>query len=267
VKKPDIAASLFIAVTIAAVIVRALSLSVVFDRYTGLTEPFHYLTWILLGLNLLAAIYAFSIRFNKLSGIIRKPEFIAIVAAIILGASGFLDIMSIIEGGATVTQVALAALSIISAVCIMLLAKSSNAGKLTLGFFATVPVFWGTFWFLTLFAKNASNPVVLSYLFDFLAVWFFCICASTFAGFYFGQKKKRLLSFAWALGLFFAIISGVSPYLAKIIDPFAITLHTVNVAEYMRMLFAALYIVIIPAMAGRAMEQEAEDENAEDTTI
>jgi hypothetical protein len=265
VKKPDIAAMLlFAAVTLAAVTVRAFSLSIVFDRYTGLAEPYHYLTWIMLGLNILAAIYALSIKFDRLSGFIKKPEFIALLAAIILGAAGFLDIISIIEGGATVTQVILAALSLISAVCIMLLAKSSNAGKLTLGFFATMPVFWGTFWFLTMFAKNAANPVVLSYIYDFLAVWFFCICASTFAGFYFGQRKKRLLSFAWGLGLFFAVISGVSPYLAKIIDPAAITLQTGNIAEYMRMLFAALYIGAIPSMAKKAIGMKTDEEELED---
>jgi hypothetical protein len=271
VKKPDVAALLFAAVTLAAVTVRAFSLSIVFDRYTGLTEPFHYLTWILLGLSFLAAAYALSIKFERLSGAVKNPEFIALIAAIILGASGFLDIIGIIEDGATVTHVILAALSLISAVCIMLLAKSSNAGKLTLGFFATMPVFWGTFWFLTLFAKNAANPVVLSYIYDFLAVWFFCICASTFAGFYFGQKKGRLLSLSWGLGLFFAVISGVSPYVAKIIDPGAVMLQTVNIAEYMRMLFAALYIIAIPSMAKKAKDMpentDGEEEDVEDSAI
>lgn len=269
-KKPDIAVLLFAAVTLAAVIVRAFSLSIVFDRYTGLAEPLHYLTWILLGLNLLAVVYALSLRFEKLSGFIRKSEFVALFAAVILGASGFLDVMSIVEGGATVTQVALAGLSLISAACIMLLAKSSNAGKLTLGFFATMPVFWGTFWFLTLFAKNAANPVVLSYIYDFLAVLFFSICASTFAGFYFGHEKKRTLAFAWGLGVFFAVVSGVSPYVAKIIDPGAVSLQTVDIAEHMRMLFAALYIVAIPSMAKKATVENTDREeprDAEDSTV
>jgi len=258
---------LFAAVTLAAVVVRALSLGVVFDRYTGLAEPFHYLTWILLGLNLLAAVYALSLKFDRIAVTGGSSGLTALVAAVILGASGFLDIIDILGGGATITQVALAGLSLLSAVCIMLLAASRNTGKLTLGLFATIPVFWGTFWFLTLFAKNASNPVVLSYIFDFLAVLFFSIAASTFAGIYFGQKKRRLLAFAWGMGLFFALVSGLSPYVAKIIDPSAVSLQSGNIAEYMRMLFAALYIAAIPAMAGKAMDMPEEVDDAEDMPV
>ena len=270
-KKPNIPALLFAAVTLAAVAVRALSLSIVFDKYTGLAEPFHYLTWILLGLTLLAALYALSLKFDRIAVIGGKSGLMALVAAVILGASGFLDIISILGGGATITQVALAGLSLLSAVCIMLLAASRNARKLTMGLFATIPVFWGTFWFLTLFAKNASNPVMLSYIYDFLAVLFFSIAASTFAGIYFGNKKSRMLALAWGIGLFCALVSGVSPYIAKIIDPGAVTLQSGDIAEYMRMLFAALYIAAMPSMAGKAMdmpeEEEEEVSDAEDMPV
>lgn len=265
-KKVSIPALLFAIVTLSAAIVRALSLSIVFDSYTGLAEPFHYLTWILLGLNLLAVIYSLLLKFDRIT-FGGKPDLILLVAAVILGASGFLDVIDIIKGSATVTQVALAGLGLISAVCVMLLAKSKNAGKLTLGFFATMPVFWGTFWFLTLFAQNAANPVVQSYIYDFLAVLFFSICASAYAGFYFGQSKKRILTLSWGLGLFFTFIGGASPYIAKIIDTSTVTFATGTLAGYMRMIFALLYVIAIPSMAQRAMDMTDNTEeqgNAED---
>lgn len=275
-KKANIPLLLFIVVTVAAAIVRGLSLSIAFDKDTGLAQPFHYLTWILLGLTALAVVYSLSLRFDKLSnggGV--KSEIMLLVAAVILGASGVLDIIDIIRGIATITQVALAGLGILSAVCIMMLARSSNAEKFTMGLFATIPVFWGGFWFLTLFAKNAANPVVLSYIYDFLAVLFFSISASAFAGFYFGQVKKRTLAFTWGLGVFCISVCLFSPYIAMIYNYNGSMLDlsgtAAGSASQLRMLFALMYILAMPAMAKKAMNipnpHEEESENAENPAV
>lgn len=274
-KKIDIPLLLFIAVTIAAAVVRGLSLSIVFDKDTGLAQPFHYLTWILAGLTALAALYSLTLSFNKLSAGGGKNEIMLLVAAVILGASGFLDIIDIVRGIATLTQVALAGLGILSAVCVLLLVRSRNAEKYTMGMFATIPVFLGGFWFVTLFVKNGSNPVLLSYIYDFMAVLFFSICASTFAGFYFGQIKKRMLTFTWGIGLFFLSVSLFAPYIAMIYNYEGSMLDlsgtAAGSAAQLRLLFAVLYMLTIPSMAKKAMEMpnppEEESENAENPAV
>ncbi|MCL1820053.1 MAG: hypothetical protein FWG36_05280 [Oscillospiraceae bacterium] len=269
-KRINLPAVLFVLVVIVATAVRALSLSVVFDSSSGLAASDHYLTWIFHGLTVLVFVYALMVK-SIAVGSGRGGNPLLLVSALMLGASGIMDVIEIIRDKATLIQTAFAIFSIASAICVLLLSTSRNAEKMTLGFFATIPIFYGIFWFLTLHAKNQANPVVLSYFNDFMAVLFFSIAASTFAGIYFGIKKTRLLSFVWVMGVFFTFVCAVSPFAAKIIDPYSVSLNAANIADYMRMTFALIYIVSLQPMTNKALEmpdKESEDtENAEDSTV
>ena len=265
---------------VAAGVLRGIMLSTVFDKTTGVAEPNHPLTWTLIGLAVLTAVAALFTRLDVAApvrgkGIVTPWVLLACVA---LGVSAIVDFADMTGGGATFTQFILAALGLLSAALVMLLVTSKNAQKLTLGLFATVPIFWSCFWFLLLFARNSSNPVILGYIFEFLAVLFTVGSCYALAGFYFGLVKTQMLGLFVSLGIFFSLTSMISPIAAWIIAPETSMLEGVTPAGMLRMAFALMYMIAIPTMARAAVDmpenspedpedKKEEGENAEDQAV
>jgi hypothetical protein len=266
--KPKYLYMLVVAAGIGGGVTRGLMNGMVFDTQTGLMRPNHPLTWTLFALTVLAVAAAMFVKLSTgksraLPSRTLKPWVIASCTA--LGVSGVLDITDALNLGAPLTSTILAALGILTAAVITMLITSGNTQKLTLGLFATVPIFWSCFWFLSVFADNSANPVMMSYLYEFLAVLFTMAAVSVFAGFYFGAVKTHMLGITVSLGLFFTLISLTAPIVSMFM-PDAPAFEG-SVGGILRLVFSLMYLAAIPSMAHAAKEIPDRDDDGTEEDI
>lgn len=269
--KPKFLSILIIALGIGGGVTRGFMLGSVFNKTTALPQPNHPLTWTLIGLAVLAAFFSLFTKADDGKGNTSETGSGArktwlLLACLVLGASSVVDFVGMIGGEMQLIQLVLACLGMLTAIVVALLAAAGKIEKLTLGFFATIAVFWAFFWFITLFGNNSSNPIVLAYIFEFMAALFTMLACYMLAGYYFGLVKPRMLGITVNIGLFFTLTSLLSPVIAWLFAPETSMLEGVGAAGMLRLAFAALYLLAAPSMAREAAcmsggELKAEEEN------
>ena len=113
------------------------------------------------------------------------------------------------DQAAGVSQLIFAILSVLAAVCVLVVSQASARGILSRAYaiYSLVPVFWGCFWLLRNISSYAINPVPLSFLYEMLAIVFTLLAMYSSAGFFFYRANRRRTQLYGRLGIFFCLVT------------------------------------------------------------
>lgn len=94
--------------------------------------------------------------------------------------------------------------------------RSVKAGK-EYTFFGLVPLYWSCFWLIIDYRDMSSNPTLLSYLYNLIAVILTVLFFSRVSGYDFDSAKVRLSIFIGLSSVYFCTVAAFAPVVAKLL--------------------------------------------------
>lgn len=211
---------------------RRWELSTAFEPDTGLHIAGAPATWALLALSLLMTgvflllctgnHYAFPVGYDQAFRS-ESPLYltVAISAGFLMGVGGILklwDLPAALDGytglavrgvASALPMVLLSALCLVSAACILLIAKNNyrGEGKGTRSMLLLAPAYAACMWLISAYQTKAADPVVEDYIYQLLAVIAVLLALYFMSGFSFEKTKVKRTVFFSLLGIYLSVMN------------------------------------------------------------
>ena len=202
---------------------RLLELWNVFDTETGLPRRGAAITYVLIGLTavFLTVTFVFALRtrlrfisprgFENAFGAeaIAYPAVFFLIGAIWLGATVMFFLNINAQGNVQFAEVCFSVLSALSAISVSLFAAEvyhspHRKSKLVL---SIVPTFFTCFWLIRVYSQNASNPILLSYCYQCLAIISATLGFYFTSGFAYNRSALGKTIFAYCAAIYFCFVT------------------------------------------------------------
>ena len=198
---------------VAGFFLRQREVATVFDPNTGLAARGESVTILLMALSACVLLILFGLCFRVPSReltLFSKAFPANWFTSALLALLGFFVILSTVletlaypEGGAfpIVSHLQTGA-ALLSGICLSYMAvRGPRRGNVAVA--AAVPVFWLCLWLVASHVAEASNPVLLRYVYSFFALAFLLLALYYLAGFAFHQGKPKKFLFSSAAAIYF----------------------------------------------------------------
>ncbi len=251
---------------------RYLELRYTWDAYEGFMKSFSAASLLLILLSF--AVLALSVFLSR--GLAKTPpsetksQRLTVVMGLVttlalLLSSGFEIMHGARDGDASLILFGVFSFLTAAAFLIALYGMHGSGRPDVLGFYLLFSVFWATFWLIVTFRDHAASPVILSYIYDLLAIVFCMLTALYVAGCFFGRTRPLLLRLSPLMGLFFSMVALLGPLCVYLVsDSWAV--DAPSLGHLLRLLFAILFsaTALLLCQDGRLSLSNSEDDSATD---
>ncbi|MDR0863117.1 MAG: hypothetical protein LBN30_10160 [Oscillospiraceae bacterium] len=236
---------------IAGFVTRTIELSIGYEPDTGL--PIHSsavvntMIWLSLIVILLAGALGVLLRHNYTSkrtyGAAFAPAkmsyflFTVVLGVLWLAATVAHAFIAYTSGAPTTQDLAYSILSVLAAVSVMMLGHNAFTGRAgsAMLFFSLVPEVFLTLWLVILFSVNQTNPVLLSYSYQGLAIASSALGFFFVAGYVYGKPGPGKLSFSLVCAIFFnaVALADRTPLPTRAIFAVMLVFHSVSLVRFL----------------------------------
>ncbi|MEL4105592.1 hypothetical protein AAFA46_01950 [Oscillospiraceae bacterium WX1] len=202
--------------------VRLYERQTVFDSTTGFPVMYAPVSLALIGLSVAVLVYAILAAVvtsgthtaeRSYTGAFAPEGFsyigMSYLLAIVWLVSNVLYVLSLLKGNsAGLIQLFFIFLSVIAALSVMFLARAAYKGRggAELLFFSIMPPLFYCFWLVVLYKENASNPVLLDYCYETLAIAAAALATYFSAGYVFKKAATGWTLFSYLTTIYFGTI-------------------------------------------------------------
>ena len=211
------------AVGAAGFYLRLLELNYVFDPQTGLNERGATITIALIGLTVLLLLFAliFAMKvglscnvpqgFSNIYGTdsIAYPFIISLISLVWIGGTAMSAIDLRTTDNFQTAELYFTVMSAVSALCFMIFSIDvfRAQGKRSATALILVPIMFMTFWLIFMYRDNASNPILLSYSYNALAIIFSALSFYYISAFIYTKPYPGKAIFTSLGAIFFCFVT------------------------------------------------------------
>lgn len=232
--------------------VRQMEINTVFDSVTGFANRNSQVTFILICLSAAAIILAVAFGIyasykytaeNSYARAFAPDGLLYMGVSFVLGLTWLVaDVLYYVYlkgiGPVSVVDIIFIALSGLSAVSVLLMARGAYKGQNSpeMLLFGIIPPLFFSFWLIILYKNNAANPVLLSYCYQSLAIAAAALSFYFSAGFVFGKMVIARMTFSYLVTIYFGtvVLADNVGLPIKIIFGVAVAVAFINAVVFLR---------------------------------
>ena len=202
---------------------RSMELRTVFDAHTGLPQRGAVVTYALIGLSavFLCIILIFTLcaraKFASPSGFVNAfgteplayPSIFFLIGIVWLGATVLYFLNIYTQGSIQLSELCFSILSALSAISVSLFAIEvyQNPRRKSKYALSIVPTIFMCFWLILLYRQNASNPILLSYCYQCLAIISSALGFYFTSGFIYNRPAPGKTIFSFFAAIYFCLVA------------------------------------------------------------